>query len=612
MARQLEADESGRNDSYDRVLKHYGGSSYRDRKKRGYWLRDFVSIFRKRAADEDIDSSAPINLIRPAILSKVAYMGLPPTTRVPEPMMDDEDAAIEFADKQEKAYLGLQRASNFPRRCYDMAWFQGAMGGAALGIWPDMRHKRPKIFVRGPQHFYVIPYDDDGLEIAKCLWVDEMRGLDIAAKWGAKKYEGDANTYDVIQYIDEEQLTVIVDDKEEVDSIQNVLGFVPVVCIGNIGVPGTPFGDTDVEPGIELAEEINYRVALGDEQAAAMINPTIAVKQPLEVPDDLVLGQGGRITMGPQGDVQLLGPLPIPESYWHSLQNLERWFDAVTDNPAALRGEQMGNVISGKGFNAMLSPLTARLQIRGNIIYPAIEQMNRYMMKMWWKFPDFQAPQKLAGFRGKEFFQIEVEPEEFVIDKDIYTENEVFLTSQSYLDRQGTDVELMQLYQNELISWDTVVENLPYVANKPRERRRIEKDRQWKAEGMAMANQVANSAMTANPDLGAQERTSYGLERGFMGEMPTPPMPEGEMPTGAPATGAPAEAPPEEGPELIDAIVAIFEDVPKLKGRVWVGGTPLIDPEAMGGEDWVVTVWLEDPADKATIVNYVKQKAPEL
>ena len=606
---ELEARDGARNASYDKVLAHYGGNTYRARKRVGYWQRA-VSVFKKRTEDQDLSTTTPINLIRPAILSKVAYMGLPPTTRVPEPPMENEDEAIEFADRQEKAYLGLQRASNFPRRCYDMAWFQGAMGGAALGVWPDMRRKRPRIFVRGPQHFYTIPFDEDGLELSKCLWVDEMCGTDIAARWGVSKYESDTQYYDVIQYIDEEQMTVIVEDKHEIFSVENVLGFVPVVCVGNIGVPGSPFGDTDVEPGIPLAEEINFRMALEDEAAEGQVNPIIVARGG-KIPEDLAIGKGGRIEIAADGGVELLGPLPIPASFFESIKMLERWYDAVTDNPAALRGESMGNVISGKGFNAMLSPMTARLQIRRSLIDPAIEQMNRHMMLMWHKFPKFKdTPQRLTGYRGKEFFRIEVEPDEFLIDKEMYTENEVFITSQSFLDRQGTDVELMQLYQNELISWDTVVENLPYVQNKARERRRIEKDRQWKAEGMAMAQQMVNSAATANPDLGAQERTNYGLERGFMGEMPAQPMPEAQ---GAAPPAEMGGAPPtEEGPDLMGALMEVFESIPKLKGRVWLGGTPLLEPEAMGGEDWTVTVWLEDPTDKATIVNYVKKAAPEL
>ena len=100
-----------------------------------------------------------------------------------------------------------------------------------------------------------------------------------------------------------------------------------------------------------------------------------------------------------------------------------------------------------------------------------------------------------------------------------------------------------------------------------------------------------------------------------MGEMPAQPGPEVQGNSGGAAP--PAEmmggAPPtEEGPDLMGALVAVFEAIPKLKGRVWLGGTPILEPEAMGGEDWVVTVWLEDPTDKATIVNYVKQNAPEL
>ena len=46
----------------------------------------------------------------------------------------------------------------------------------------------------------------------------------------------------------------------------------------------------------------------------------------------------------------------------------------------------------------------------------------------------------------------------------------MFLQAQSFMDRQGNAVEIMQLYQNELIDWDTAVDNLQQVTNKKRTR----------------------------------------------------------------------------------------------------------------------------------------------
>ena len=609
LALELEDRDSDRNAAYDTVLKHYGGNTYGERKKNGTWgsvKQGLTELFSTRSADEDVDTATPINLVRPTIHAKIAWMGLPPTIRVPEPPLEDANAASEFADNLEKCLLGHWHFSNMARRCYDMAWYQGAFGAAVVGVWPDFRYKRPRIFVRSPQYFYPITYDEDGMELQKCLWVEEeVDGKMAAARYGNEKL-AKKRVVKIIQYIDEGQMCVVADGKM-VTQVDNPMGLVPVVCIGNLGIPGSWNGDTDVGEAIPIAKEINYRVALADDMAAKMLNPTVAVTNPLDVPDEFELGQGGRITMGERGKVELLFPPAIPQSYWDGIQLLQQWFDQVADNPAALRSEGFGSILTGKGFNALLSPLAARLQIRRSLIDPALEQVNRYTLEMWDRFPHFNKRLSFSGTQGKDFFQLEFEPDDFKIDGKLWTENEVFLSSNSFIDRQGEVVELMQLYQNELISWDTVMEYNPYVRNKARERWRIEKDREWKAQGMAMAQQMAQSPATANPDLAEPEQTAYGLERGMMGETPTPQGAEAQMPAAAPVAQG------EATPDVVEVIVQAFAEIPKLKGQVWLGGDILLSPESVTADgDWTITVWLENPADKATIVNYLRKNIPEL
>jgi hypothetical protein len=90
-----------------------------------------------------------------------------------------------------------------------------------------------------------------------------------------------------------------------------------------------------------------------------------------------------------------------------------------------------------------------------------------------------------------------------------------------------------------------------------------------------------------------------------MGETPTPQGAEAQMPAAAPA--------PEETPDVIEVIVQALSEVPKVKGRMWVGGDILLTPDSVTPDgDWTVTVWLENPTDKATISNYLKKELPEL
>ncbi len=654
--KELEAKDSARNASYDEVLQFYGGKSYRETKKQGHVsgiMQALSSIFQPKSQDEDAELRTPINLVKPAIENKVAFLALQPTIRVIEPpdqfapsagalpglpgapplgipsgapsssplgpvtgginpgetATPDNDWGITLADRLESVITSLLAFSNMPQRARDVAWSMCAMDGAVIGVWPDFRHNRPRLFTRTPQDFYPVAYDPDGLELAKALWVDTMSGQEVFARWGNKNFL-DQQEVEVIQCIDEEKFYTVLDQREWAHPpVENKMGVVPIVCVGSLGLPGMIFGSTDIKDAIPVAKQINYHMFLIDEMASAMVRPTIAVKDPLNVPDDIAIGQGGAITMGPQGSVELLGPISLPNAFWQLSATLQNWFDVISDNPAVLRSDSGSSVVTGKGFNAQLGPIAARMQTRLEILMSGWRQAIKYMLLMWANFPGATGSVKSAGMKNKEPFYIEATPDEFVVNGEMWTELEVFLDAQSYLDRQGTAVEIMQLYQNELVDWDSATNGLDLVTNRRRTRSNIDRDRKWKAEGLAIANSAANSAMTANPNIADQQMTNYGLERGMVGEAGPPGQPEGAMPAAAEAV---APTVPEGPPEDVVAILQeFFSSIPKLLGSVWFGGDPILNPASFATDEWKVTVWVTNPQDKGTITR-AAEKFPEV
>jgi len=683
----LENRDSARNNGYDEVLQFYAGDTYRNVKKKGFLpgiTQALSSIFTPKAQDEGMALTTPINLVKPAIENKVAFLALPPTIRVIEPpdqlapmaqptaatvplpgvpepggvapTMEglappvapigvppvpgaevpgmppieapptpelpaapgglpvpaapgptNDDWATDFADRLEKVISSLLQQSNLPQRCRDVAWSMSAMDGAVIGVWPDIRHGRPRVFTRTPQDFYPVAYDPDGLDLSLALWVDVITGDEIIARYGEKfkKYAG-RDEVEVIQCIDELAYYTVIDKVEWAhEPMENKMGVVPIVCVGNLGLPGMIFGSTDIKDAIPVAKEINYHMALIDDMASALAHPTVAIRDPLSVPEEFGIGRGGTITMGKEGSVELLGPLNLPNAFWQLGAQLQQWFDIIADNPNVLRSDDGGGLSTGQGFNAKLGPIAARMQTRLEILMSAWRQVIKYMLLMWNDFPGMKAV-TATGVKMKESFYIEATPQEFQVNGQMWTEVEVFLSAQSFMDRQGNTVEIMQLYQNELIDWDTAVDNLLQVTDKRRTRARIDKDRQWKAQGMAIANQAAQSAMTANVPISDQQQTNYGLERGFMAETGAMPGPEASMPSGQ--QGAPPEAmaapggeqmPP--GESMVDVLRDFFSGIGKLRGAVWFGGDPVLAPDKMAGDDWTVTVWVTDPQDKGTI-----------
>jgi hypothetical protein len=684
--------DSARNNAYDEVLQFYGGDTYRSIKKKGFLpgiTQALSSIFTPKVQDEGMSLTTPINLVKPAIENKVAFLALPPTIRVieppdqlapmaqPEAAVDptlgvpqgpgtgalplgappvppvsgmpvpgtemgglppietpptpqlpavpggmpvpaapgpsNDDWATDFADRLEKVISSLLAASNLPQRCRDVAWSMSAMDGAVIGVWPDLRHGRPRIFTRTPQDFYPEAYDPDGLDLSLALWVDNITGDEIVARYGEKfkKYAG-RDDVEIIQCMDEVAFYTVLDKVEWAhEPMDNLMGVVPIVCVGNLGLPGMIFGSTDIKDAIPVAKEINYHMALIDDMASALAHPTVAIKDPLSVPEEFGIGRGGTITMGKEGSVELLGPLNLPNAFWQLGAQLQSWFDIIADNPNVLRSDDGGGLSTGQGFNAKLGPIAARMQTRLEIMMSAWRQVIKYMLMMWKDFPGMKSV-TATGIKTKQSFYIQATPEEFLVEGEMWTEVEVFLSAQSYMDRQGNTVEIMQLYQNELIDWDTAVDNIQQVTDKRRTRQRIDKDRQWKAEGMAMAQSASQSAMTANVPLASQEKTNYGLERGFMGETPPMPGPEAQMPPGA--AGPPPEA-GIEGQDMSGEIVSIlqefFSGIGKLRGAVWFGGDPLLAPEKFADDTWSVTVWVSDPQDQGTITQ-AATKVPEV
>jgi hypothetical protein len=262
--------------------------------------------------------------------------------------------------------------------------------------------------------------------------MDLMPGTSVAARWGeaiGKKYAG-RDEVEVLQYIDETQFCTVLDRKEFAHPpMENKMGIVPIVCVGSLGLPGMIFGSTDIKDAIPVAKQINYHMFLIEEMAAAMVRPTIAVKDPLNVPADIQIGKGGVITMGPNGSVDLLGPIALPSAFWELSGQLQNWFDLIADNPNLLRSDDGGGLTTGKGFNAKLGPIAARMQQRLEILMSAWRQVIKYMLMMWADFPGMEKV-TASGVKMKESYYISAVPADFMIDGQMWTEMDVFLSAQ--------------------------------------------------------------------------------------------------------------------------------------------------------------------------------------
>jgi hypothetical protein len=111
--------------------------------------------------------------------------------------------------------------------------------------------------------------------------------------------------------------------------------------------------------------------------------------------------------------------------------------------------------------------------------------------------------------------------------------------------------------------------------------------------------------------------TKYGLDQGFVGELPPAPIPGGlgeNLPSGGLPTPSATPVAGIEVDPLVQQMVDLLRSVPKIQGRIFIVGEYL-SPEyrevtSGSGSAPKVTIGLTDMIDKKTIIDFVKAQAP--
>lgn len=75
-------------------------------------------------------------------------------------------------------------------------------------------------------------------------------------------------------------------------------------------------------------------------------------------------------------------------------------------------------------------------------------------------------------------------------------------------------------------------------------------------------------------------------------------MPQGMANPAEPIQGEPTG---DTAADVVDTLREFFSTIPKLRGSVWFGGDPILNPEKLAGDQWTVDVWITDPQDQGTI-----------
>jgi hypothetical protein len=598
----LEARDSSRKNRYDEIMDAVGGD-YDSRRMDGFWERWEAMTTRNIPTDRRL-YEFKLNIFPSIIDAKRGLLGTIPSISCPP--KDNTPEARALSEKLEDVLMSFWHFSHIGKRMNQLGYWNPTLGTTIGVVWPDMVNKRPKLLFQSPYDFYPVVKDVDGYELSQAIFVTKYKGAQADAMYPGYGLK-ESNEVEFIQYFDKDRICTIADSKHVVQDITNKCGFVPIVIIPNISFGEGPWGDSDIEWAIPIQDELNYRMTLENAILEETIMQPLAIEAGDNLPDDIPMGPRDAIPVQPGGKVYRVAPVQVPYQYLQAKDSLFKLLDRVLDAPDVLRSQFEGSVLTGRGVSSLMGPLQSRLAMRGNEIYPAMAELNKMAMKMWAKM----FPKETTVYHQDKGSSVTrtFKPSEF----GGWYENIVYVDVASYYDAQSRFITILQAVQNRLMSRKTAMKFIPGVENVVEEDQNIN-DELKKDQELAQASQGFAEA-NVQPDMGQQGATNANLSKGYSGE--TPPMePIGgfEPPEQAVAALGGEMELGEEGLGFLEMVVQVFEGIPKLKGRVWLAGYIVMDPQySPQSENWNgIEVYLENPQDKATIANSLRNEFPEL
>lgn len=578
--------------------------------------------------DEGNELDLVVNIVQTVIEQKRAMIGIVPNVHCQPKSYSDED--IKAAQTREKAILSIWDDCNIGQIMGDMGYHLGIYGTAVGVVYADSERHRPKMSIRSPKGFYCLPKEEDGVKLAMAMFVSTYWGGTADALYPGHHFSSDEEV-EIVEYWDSDcHLILARDGDERILAHENKLGVVPVVVFPNISKPKSPYGYSDVGRIIGLQREVNRRMSLEADIIEKVLDAPYVVINPDESAEELAIEPGGVIPVGEGGDVRQLNAFNLPYSWETSFGRLMNLFDRQADAPEVLRGTLDSAIVSGKGVDSLLGPVSGRIELRHHYIFPRLAWMNSMALMMWEKFwpnePHILDGTQMSIIKPQPFIE-SFESSELGGDY----RNRVFMNSYAYLDQNAQIVLGLQLVQNQIISKMTLRNELSIVQDSENEDKQIQKEAISAVQLAAAAQMVAQGPSTMNPNLQEPGMTNYRLQKGYAGELPPAQVPGGmELPAGGgmPA-GMPMEAPaPGEmegedlmeglagaegagGNQLLTSLADFFRSVQRIKGRVFLVGA-IVEGVAEDLDYTGLEVAITNPQDKQTILNAIKNEIPEL
>lgn len=621
--------------SYDLITEHLGREYVESERYGVYASKDDRTRFSWEPGDDDAELLVNVPLIHQMIEDQRTVLGATRSVRVPPPApssavsalpggapvagagldIESIDAAQNYANRLERGIAHLWRTWRMPRVQSEIAWYAVTFGtGVGVLFW-DKKLRLPRFVSRSPENLYAQASVDDECELQRAIFCTETLGRSLNIEYGLTgddKLDDDAE-YDLIDYYDADQRVRCVDGmKKPLFEARNTIGRVPVFLFPGILTPNSVWGSSMLLRAIPVEREINRLYSVQNLYLKDVAEAPMVINDPENVPENARWNRDCTIEVGPQGGV---GRARISEMdgtmIVQRLADMKSNLNATLDFSPVSQGQFSGNILTGKGVNALLSPSSQRMQARLQPIDPVYEEVNRCALLMWHKGTRKQST-IFGRTPGGSMFSDSFDPKAD-IDPG-WVENIVYLDAAAFVDRQSARIANLQEVRGtpRLMSTRHYLELNPDCDDPELEMARIKAELMEEAKAQVEAQMQLQQAAAPQQDASAQ---NYSAERGGAVEGSAPQLPSGPVtPQQTPMPDEQMIAEPEGAPEgeegvaeTIEAVVDLFRGFENIHGRVWLVGSAVdgLTEEELASS--FLEVVLTDATDKQTILNALRK-----
>lgn len=444
--------------------------------------------------EENVESRSP-NLIQVALDDTADSASLVPTLRVRP--SGDRASEKKSAARMERVGWGYLAVSQVELLLPQTVANLSAYGLGVWVVWPDRTQGIPLIERKDPRVCYPEPGFRPGDVVRRCMFAQSYFLSQLDEDWRTKLVDGgfedsldQSAQVTIVEYYDEAEYVIAglyeasstsfsrgaSFHSVELDRIAHNIGMCPVVIGSRFALDGEIRGQFDQVIGPLLAHVRLMGMVL--DYADQSVYSDVWVR---DLIGEMPFGGGGYIELGPNGAIGRVPPAVTSLNVNADLQMLEEGIHIGARWPKARPGDIDQAIASAKFVEATSGLLNTQIKTYHTLLKKMLEQALRVAYTVDQKL--MPGSKTASGvLRNREFVE-HYHTDDINLDHRVTIEYGLGFGR----DPQTSAVLHIQYWQNELVSQETVMENIDGISDVPRERSRIDVG---KLRDMAMAKML--------------------------------------------------------------------------------------------------------------------------